>query len=724
LAGGPITVSGTISISPGGIGTTQLSSSAVTYAKIQNVSASSLLGNPTGGGSAPQEITLGAGLSFSGSTLVSVGGGGTITSLAAGTGLSGGTITTSGTIAIAAGGVGTTQLANSGVTYAKLQNVSAAALLGSPTGGAAPVEITIGTGLSFSGSTLVSTSSGGTVTSLTTGTGLTGGPITSTGTIAIAAGGIGATQLATSAVQYGNIQNVNASRILGNPGVTSAAPSEITLGAGLSFSGSALTATGTVASVTAGTGLSGGTITTSGTVAIAAGGVGTTQLAASAVQYANIQNVSASKLLGNPTGSGASPSEITIGTGLSFSGSTLNATSGGGTVTSLSAGTGLTGGTITTSGTVALAATGLTITQSAGSVSTATQSAGTATVDWSLSNNWQVTLNANLTIAFSNVPSSQSQKLKLKLIQAASGGPFTIAAFPSGTTWVGSSGPPGMPATASSYMTVVFESTSSTTWDAYFLGVNGVSSGGGTAVTETSETASFSAAAGNLYAISGSSAVTATLPTAVGITGQTIRLRCANGYTGLLTIATTSSQTLGPSGATSQILYAGESALVQSDGSNWVRTGGTIIPASCTITPAGTQSIPDLTSTKVAFDTLAYDNTGQMAVTASNEIQILRPGRYAISASAYFDSLSAQEYSILADVFTNGSPNGLTFRTLIPIATGSLPTNVILVPQGSITCAAGDVITLNISQVNTAASAETLFQGPYTFLTVTEIPRW
>lgn len=42
------------------------------------------------------------------------------------------------------------------------------------------------------------------------------------------------------------------------------------------------------------------------------------------VSYAKIQNVSANKLLGNPTGSAAAPAEITLGTGLSFSGTTLN----------------------------------------------------------------------------------------------------------------------------------------------------------------------------------------------------------------------------------------------------------------------------------------------------------------------------------------------------------------------------------------------------------------
>ncbi|KYG67323.1 hypothetical protein AZI86_10015 [Bdellovibrio bacteriovorus] len=57
------------------------------------------------------------------SALPSAGGSGTVTSVTAGTGLDGGSITTSGTISIAAGGVNTTEIANGAVTGAKLETV-------------------------------------------------------------------------------------------------------------------------------------------------------------------------------------------------------------------------------------------------------------------------------------------------------------------------------------------------------------------------------------------------------------------------------------------------------------------------------------------------------------------------------------------------------------------------------------------------------------------------
>jgi len=70
------------------------------------------------------------------------------------------------------------------VTYAKFQQVAVVSLVGNPTGGIANIqEITLGSGLSFSGSTLVSTGTGGTVTSITSGNGMNFTTITSTGVV-------------------------------------------------------------------------------------------------------------------------------------------------------------------------------------------------------------------------------------------------------------------------------------------------------------------------------------------------------------------------------------------------------------------------------------------------------------------------------------------------------------------------------------------------------------
>jgi hypothetical protein len=114
------------------------------------------------------QITFASGQTFPGGS-----GSGTVTSVATGAGLTGGPITSTGTISIPPAGVTNSMLANNFVTIAAGSGLSG--------GGTVALGGTV---------TLTNTASGGTVTSVATGAGLTGGPITSTGTISIPAAGI------------------------------------------------------------------------------------------------------------------------------------------------------------------------------------------------------------------------------------------------------------------------------------------------------------------------------------------------------------------------------------------------------------------------------------------------------------------------------------------------------------------------------------------------------
>lgn len=80
-----------------------------------------------------------------------------------------------------------------------------------------------------------------------------------------------------------------------------------------------------------------GDVTGSGTGSFAA------TIGANKVTYAKIQQESAATLLGNPTGSSASPSEITLGNGLVFSGTTVSALRTTSTLSLSLVGTGATG---------------------------------------------------------------------------------------------------------------------------------------------------------------------------------------------------------------------------------------------------------------------------------------------------------------------------------------------------------------------------------------------
>jgi trimeric autotransporter adhesin len=126
-------------------------------------------------------------------------------------------------------------------------------------GGSSPTE----TGLSIASNGLVSFASGqtfpgtgsGTVTSVSTGSGLTGGPITKTGTISIPAAGVTNAMLANPSIT-----------VTAGSGLSGGGP--VALGGTVTLTNSAPSLGGTVTSVGSGTGLSGGPITNSGTLSL------------------------------------------------------------------------------------------------------------------------------------------------------------------------------------------------------------------------------------------------------------------------------------------------------------------------------------------------------------------------------------------------------------------------------------------------------------------------
>lgn len=97
VSGSPVTSSGSITLN--------VKNGAITFAKMQNLGATSLVGNSTGSSATMERITIGSGLSLTGGVLSATGGGGgggdgTVTSVAAGNGMNFTTITATGTVTL------------------------------------------------------------------------------------------------------------------------------------------------------------------------------------------------------------------------------------------------------------------------------------------------------------------------------------------------------------------------------------------------------------------------------------------------------------------------------------------------------------------------------------------------------------------------------------------------------------------------------------------------
>ncbi len=230
---------------------------------------------------------------------------------------------------------------------------------------------------------------------------------------------------------------------------------------------------------------------------------------------------------------------------------------------------------------------------------------------------------------------------------------------------------------------------------------------------EVSVTTTATLTIGRMHVCSGTSAdYTVTLPAASGNAGKLIGVRMATGLTKLVTVDGNASETI--DGATTRVMWAGESAILLCDGSNWFKIAGKSIPMMAVAALVSGVSATSGTATKVNISSSVLDNTGMMVDATTNErVNIKRAGEYEVVYGSGINNATTSG-AFFSRLYKNGASihSGYTYYV-----SGGYP---ICVTTARVTLASGDYLEQYIQQY----SGSTEGNGAGTTLCVTEVGPW
>lgn len=268
-----ITLTGDVTGSGTGSFTTTIANDAVTFAKMQNIAATGVIGRKTAGTGDPELLSI--------SDLQS------ILNLS-GTNTGDQTIVLTGDVTGSGTGSFSTTIADDAVTLAKIQNIATASFIGRNTGGTGDPEVlSIATAQSMLG---ISGTNNGDQTIVLTG------DVTGSGT------GSFATTIANDAVTFAKMQNITATGFIGRNTAGTGDPELLSIATAKSILGLSGTNNGDQ------------TITLTGDVTGTGSGSFATTIANDAVTFAKMQNISTATFIGRNTASTGDPEELSVAT--------------------------------------------------------------------------------------------------------------------------------------------------------------------------------------------------------------------------------------------------------------------------------------------------------------------------------------------------------------------------------------------------------------------------
>lgn len=230
-------------------------------------------------------------------------------------------------------------------------------------------------------------------------------------------------------------------------------------------------------------------------------------------------------------------------------------------------------------------------------------------------------------------------------------------------------------------------------------------------------------AIGKMHVCSGDSDYALTLPAASGNAGKAIAFRVAWGARAFVTLAGSGAETI--HGQAARILWAGEVAILLSDGAGWFKVAGATRPMSATLSLGAVetdnaQSVgSDQTNpfVTVRLDTVVKDPTGRMADAANNRVIVRRPGAYEVNPQIAWRALPTNVARLITKVRKNGAD---LFHLEASALQNAYPT---IGKSAEHDLAAGDFVTLH--PYHASGVTQNLYGGPgFTYVTVSEKPSW
>jgi hypothetical protein len=177
-------------------------------------------------------------------------------------------------------------------------------------------------------------------------------------------------------------------------------------------------------------------------------------------------------------------------------------------------------------------------------------------------------------------------------------------------------------------------------------------------------------------------------------------------------------------GQAARVMWAGEKAVLLSDGTDWFKVAGQSVPMVCSMYASSGQTITSGSQTPIALDTAVVDNTGLMADTTNQRISILRPNPLTVIGSVRWNNLSVDTARVISVMSVVQQGIGATNYTGEQSAlSGSYPFVSVLSGFLATGTSSPNYAGLSGNQLSGAN------QGTYggilgSYLTVIEVPSW